>query len=234
MNFILGGIFFVGIWLVVLTGIQALPLLALALAPGLVQTWFIDADKSERLIRATASPAVKAKVAQLQALGFELLGIRAEKIWWRKPIHEIAFTAVDADTFGSIILNQNQKAADLYLYTPFAGDGLVFTRGPSRLPEMESETISVKNLPLDKPERLAASHRQRVRDLKKKGLTPLAVVTPADRLAAARIYYASAYGRRAGRTWLGARPVRNFLVLLALFVAAGALFAYRLFLVPGG
>lgn len=228
MDLLFSGAAFLALWLIVLTGIQAVPQLVLALAPGQIRSWFIGAEQSDRLIRLKASPAVKAKVAQLQALGFELLGIKAEKVWWRKAVHEIALTSTEMDSFGSIILNQNKKAADVYFYTPLAEGGLVFTRAPSPLPEMESENTSVKNLPTEKTERLLASHRQRVRLLEQKGLTPLPVNDQAARLAATRYYYTTAYGRQARRFSLRTRAVRDFLLSLALLAGVGIAYFVRL------
>ena len=234
MDLLFGGVLFLGLWLVVVTGIKALPLLIAALVPSQIRRWFLDVEKSERLIRATASPEVKGKVAQLQALGFELLGIKAEKVWWRKVVHEIALTSVELDAFGSIILNQNKKAADVYFYTPFAGGGLALTRARSPLPEMESENSSVKNVPIEKTERLLASHRQRVRDFKRKGLAPLAVDSQEARLEADRFYHTTAYAKRAGRAILLTPAVRNFLVLLALLLAGAGYYLVRLLTLPAG
>ena len=231
MELFFWGAVLLAVLLIVSTGMRALPLLILALAPGQLRCWFIGAEPSDRLIRLKASPAVKAKVAQLQALGFVLLGIKAEKVWWRKAVHEIALTSVEMDIFGSIILNQNNRAADVYFYTPFAEGGLVFTRAKSPLPEMESENTSVKNLPTDKTERLLASHRQRVRAFRQKGLTPLAVDSQTARLAATRFYYTTDYGKRAGRVLLRTRPVRDFLLSLALLLGVGIAYFVRLAIV---
>jgi hypothetical protein len=219
LDYVFWGLFFLGLWLVAVTGVRALPLLVLALAPGQRRCWFIDAESSQRLIRLKASAPVKAALEQVQGAGFELLGIQAEKIWWRRAVHEIALTSAEMGIFASIVLNQNRKAAGVYFYTPFDG-GLVLTRSRSSLPEMERENISVKNLDTDRVERLLSAHRQRVRASRQKGLTPLAVDSQEARLAATRAYYASEYGQRAARAALWTRPVRDFALSLALLAGA--------------
>jgi hypothetical protein len=226
MDIAYAGILLLTAFLVIYTGWRAVPMLIFALVPGHIQGRFLTTAECDRII--AASPNVRSKLADLQALGFDTLGILAEKVWWRRrPSLEVVATSVPKSTFAAIVLTPAGKAAGVYFYTPLAGGGLVFTRSRSPLPEMENDNTSVKDVPGASVDKLWASHRRRLQALRERGQRPLPVGDQAARLAAAEAYYASAYARSARRIFLRAAPVINFLAVSGLLVAIIAIFIWR-------
>jgi hypothetical protein len=225
MDIAYAGILLLTAFLVIYTGWRAVPLLISALVPGHIRGWFLETAESDHII-ATA-PSVQAKLADLKALGFDTLGILAEKAWWRRPSLEVVATSVQKSAFGAIVLTPAGKAAGVYFYTPLVGGGLVFTRSRSPLPEQENDNTSVKDVPGASVDKLWASHRRRLQALREQGQRPLPVADQAARLAAAQAYYASAYARKSRRVFLRSAPVVNFLVVVSLLVAIIGIYIWR-------
>lgn len=203
--------------LVLITGWSAIPLIQLALAPGLLKYWFLDAPQSDKLI--SGSTAVQSALQQLQSLGFELLGIKVEKQPWHQPLYEIATVSADRDAFGSIMLSPEKKVMGHYLYTPLSGGGLVFTRGHSSLPDVENDTTSVKSVLSNNLSEMWTSHRQRLEVFRQKGLTPMVANSQESRLAATKTYYETDYARRTARAFLRGPTVQAFVLMLIFLLA---------------
>ncbi len=219
------GIMLLTIFLVIYLGWRAMPMLVVVVAPGQIRTRFLDPAESDRII--AAAPSVQAKMADLQALNFGVLGILAERIWWRSPVLEVATTSVEKSTFAAIVLTPTGKAAGVYFYTPMVGGGLVLTRSRSSLPEVETDDTSVKNVAGAAVDQLWASHQRRLRALRERGQRPLSVADRAARLAAAQAYYTSAYARRVRRLFLRSTSVVNFLLVAGLLLAIIAIYIWR-------
>jgi hypothetical protein len=225
MDIAYAGILLLTAFLVIYTGWRAIPLLLFAVLPGQIRASFLDPDEAQRLT--AAAPDVQARLADLKALGFGIMGIMAEKAWWRRPALEVVANSVEKSAFAAVVLGPAGQAVGVYFYTPLAGGGLVFTRARSPLPEMETADTSVKDMPGASVDKLWVSHRRRLQALRERGQRPLPVDDQAARLAASRAYYASAYGRRARRIFLRSAPVVNFLVVFALLIAILAIYVWR-------
>ena len=219
------GILLLTFFLMIYLGWRAVPMLVVALVPNQIRARFLDTAEVGRII--AAAPSVQAKLADLHALDFRVLGILAERIWWRRPVLEVVMTSAEKSTFAAIVLTPSGKAAGVYFYTPIAGGGLVFTRSRSMLPEMETENTSVKNVPGAAVDRLWTSHQRRLQALRERGQRPLSVADQAARLAAVQAYYTSAYARRTRRLFLRSTPVVNFLLVTGLLLAIIAIYFWR-------
>jgi hypothetical protein len=211
--------------LAVYTGAQALPLLVLLYFPRLLKFWFIDQAESERWIN--ASPAVQEKIQQLQPLGFELLGIKGEKILWQKPVFEASLANHKKESFAALMLKDDPVEADTksfhvlgsYILTSFNGGGIIFTRGRSSMPEMESPVASVRNIATGDYKQMISTHSQRVASFKKRGFKPLPALDQASRIEATYVFYSSSYIRQARRSLTRMLPVINFVLALVLLIA---------------
>jgi hypothetical protein len=203
--------------LAVYTGAQAIPLLVLLYTPRLLKFWFIGPAESERWI--SASPAAQEKIGQLHELGFIPLGIKAEKVLWQKPVYEVSLTNPEKETFASIMLTPDSRVLGVYLITPLLGRGIVFTRGRSRMPEIELPDSSIKNNLTGDLKAMLTSHSQRIRAFKQKGIAPLAVNDQAARIAATYHFYESAYMKQARRNLPRLLPVINFALAIVLLIA---------------
>ena len=225
MDFVYVAILALTIFLVLYLGWRAVPMLVIALAPRQIRAQFLDAADSDQII--AAAPSIQAKLADLQALEFNVLGILAERAWWRRPLLEVAAASAEKSTFAAIVLTPSRKAAGVYFLTPLAGGGLVFTRSRSPLPQVETDNTSVKDVPGASVDKLWASHRRRLQALRERGRRPLPVGDQATRLAAVQAYYASDYARRARGLFLRSAPVINFLLTVVLLVSIVVIYIFR-------
>jgi hypothetical protein len=205
------------LFLTVYTGAQAIPLLVLMFAPRLLKFWFISPDESERRIGASAS--AQEKIDQLRELGFRVLGIKGERILWQPPVYEVSLANPAKETFASIILDPDDQALGVYLFTAMSGGGIIFTRARSRLVELEIAGTSVKNIPDSNLSSMIASHSQRIRSFKQKGISPLPVSDQASRIATTYVYYESAYTKKGRRNLPRLLPAINFALALVLLIA---------------
>ena len=225
MDTVFWGALVLAIFLVGFTGWRGVPLLVSALAPGQIKSWFLAATEIDALLAST--PTAQVLLSQLQALGFDLLGIRAEKVLWRKPTLEVAVASAAKNAFASIVLAPNGKAADIYFYTPLVGGGLVLTRSKTPHPEMENDNTSVKNMPSASVDQLWTAHTRRGQRFRQRGMRPLAADGPAARLEAAQYYYTTAYAKRVGRATLRSAPARDFYLALALVAGMILIYLWR-------
>jgi hypothetical protein len=212
--------------LTVYTGAQAIPLLVLLYTPRLLKFWFIEPTESERWI--SASPTVQEKIGQLHDLGFVPLGIKAEKILWQKPVYEVALTNPEKEAFASIMLTHDNQVMGVYLFTPMSGGAIIFTRGRSRMPEIELSDASVKNTINGDLKSMLTSHSQRIRAFKQKGIAPLAVNDQAARIAATYHFYESTFMKQARRNLPRLLPVINFPLAIVLLIAVLLTYILRL------
>jgi hypothetical protein len=205
------------LFLTVYTGGQAIPLLVLMFAPRLLKFWFISSDESEHRIGSSIS--AQEKIDQLSELGFSVLGIKGERILWQPPIYEVSLANPAKGTFASVILDPNDQALGVYFFTAVSGGGIVFTRARSRLLELEIPGTSVKNISNSDLNTMFASHSQRIRAFKAKGLSPLPVSDQASRVEATYAYYESVYVKKGRRNLPRLLPVINFAFALVLLIA---------------
>jgi len=186
----------VAIWLVLLTGRSVLPGLLVVVRPSRLRTWFLDPEQEEEALG--ASPLLEECLQRLKAKYFFLLGIKAEKLpLWGKEYREVALAARDHSAFASIVLQPFGAPASMYLYTPLAGGGMIFTRDYAGGPQAESDRLSVRNVPAADPEKLVSEHRARVEAMRQRGVALDVRPSQAGRLDATRTFYASEYFRRA-------------------------------------
>ena len=225
MDIVYYGILLLNLVLLVYLGFRAVPLILVGLASGQIRGRFLDQAESDQIIAESAS--AQARLAELKAEGFTLLGIMAEKPWWQRAVLEVVTTSVEKSTFAGLVLTPSRKVAGLYFYTPLVDGGLVFTRSRSTLPEVENENTSVKNVPGGGTDKLWASHRRRLQALRERGQRPLPVGDQAARLAATRAYYTSAYAQRVRRAILRSSQVINFLLVLGLLLAIIVIYIFR-------
>lgn len=227
-------VFLLALLLTVYTGAQAIPLLVLLYTPRLLKFWFIDTAQGQLWI--SASPDVRDKIEQLCELGFIPLGIKVEKVLWQKPVYEVSLTNPEKETFAAIMLRRNdQVQGDLlfrvlgvYLFTPLTGGGVVFTRGRSRMHEIDLPDTSVKNNLAGDLKGMLSSHSQRVEAFKKKGRTPLSVRDQEARIAATNLFYESNYMRQARRNLPRLLPAINFALAIVLLIAVVLTYILRL------
>jgi hypothetical protein len=225
MDLAYAGILLLTIFMVIYLGWRAMPTLVIALTLSQIRARFLDAAESDRII--AGAPSVQAKLADLRAQGFDLLGIMVEKPWRQRGVLEVATTSGDKSAFGGIVLSTSRQVVGVYFYTPLAGGGLVFTRSRSALPEVENDNTSVKNLPGASVDKLWLSHRKRLQTLRERGQRPLPVADQAARLAAGQAYYTSAYARQVRGRLLRSTPVVNFLLVAGLLLAIIAIYIWR-------
>jgi hypothetical protein len=178
---------------------QIIPPLVFVFAPQSLKSWFVDEAKANKMLQ---SPQVQEKWQQLHALGFDLLGVKAEKVPGQGSIYELSTVSLDAESYASVMLPRAGTPASVYFYTPLKGGGLVFTRAYAFAPEMETENTSVKNIASGNLDMALNSHGQRVQSRKQKGLMPMVEHSQAQRLAATDFYYATDYSKSTGQTLL--------------------------------
>jgi hypothetical protein len=212
--------------LVLLTGVEAIPIFVFFFRPGAMRLSFDDAlAGNERIAK---SPVLQEWLIRLQDLGFVLMGVKVERLpLWGRAYREAALVSLSDETYASIVLHPNGRPVSLYFYTPFQDGGMVFTRNFSFAPQMETERISVRNIPGDDFKAALASHVSRVGAFKEKGLTPLAGQSPQARIEATQAFYASEYSRRHGHYLLSPSTL-GFGVLLLLALYAVYRFAFTM------
>lgn len=214
------------LFLTIYTGAQAIPLLVLLYAPRLLYFWFIDPVESERWIN--ASPPVQEKIEQMGELGFVSLGIKAEKILWQTPVYEVSLTNTEKEAFGAIMLTPDKGVLGVYFYTALSGGGIIFTRGHSRMPEIELPDASIKNNQTGDLKAMLASHSQRIRAFKQRGITVIPVNDQASRIEATYKFYESTYMKQARRNLPRVLPVINFALAVVLLIAIVLTYILRL------
>jgi hypothetical protein len=222
-------VLFLALILAFYTGAQAIPLLVLLYAPRLLTFWFIDPAESERWI--SASPAVQEKIEQMGELGFVSLGIKAEKILWEKPAYEVSLSNTEKEAFGAILLTPDKGVLGVYFFTALSGGGIIYTRGHSRMPEIELPDASIKNNLTGDMKAMLSSHSQRIRAFKQKGMTVIPVSDKASRIEATYIFYESTYMKQVRRNLPRLLPVINFAVAAILLIAV--VLTYILWLAAG-
>jgi hypothetical protein len=186
----------IALLLVVLTGRGVIPGLLVMLQPSRLRCWFLDSDQETKVL--SASPLLEECLQRLKAEHFFLLGVKAEKLpLWGREEREVALAALDQSAFASIVLQPFGAVASVYLYTPLAGGGMVFTRDYASGPQAEGDRLSVRNVPTEELEKLVNAHRDRVRTMQARGAALGLRPSQAGRLEAARVFYSSAYFRRA-------------------------------------
>jgi hypothetical protein len=214
------------LFLTIYTGAQAIPLLVLLYAPRLLKFWFIDPVESERWIN--TSPPVQQKIEQMGELGFVSLGIKAEKILWQKPAYEVSLANTEKEAFGAIMLTPDKGVLGVYFYTALSGGGIIFTRGHSRMPEIELPDASINNILTGDLKTMLSSHSQRVRAFKQRGNPVFPVSDQASRIEATYIFYESTYMKQARRNLPRVLPVINFALAIVLLIAVVSTYILRL------
>jgi hypothetical protein len=212
--------------LVFLTGIGSIPILVFVFKPDAMSYSFDDSFAGQELI--SKSDALQDWVRRLQELGFFLLGVKVEKLpLWGQAYREVALVSREGETYASILLHGDGKPASLYFYTPFKDGGMVFTRNHEFAPQMESERVSVRNVPRNDFNEILESHLSRLRIFKERGSRPLAGQSQQARIEATRAFYASEYARRQGH-YLYSPSTMGFGVSLVLLFYAACRFAFSL------
>ncbi len=197
------------------SGVDVLPVLFLRIWPNGMR-YFFEAP-SATAVRIASSPALQSWLARLRALGFVLLGVKFEAVPLLGPGRgELSLACAESETYAGILFTPDGGPRALYLYTPLQGGGLVFTRNFVTAPEMEAEGTSVRNVAGEDFAAILASHQQRLRAFKEKGLAPIGDFTQEARIVATRAFYESNYARNL-RYWAGSTAMRTFLTsVLAL------------------
>lgn len=181
--------------LTLLTGRRVLPALLILIRPARLRSWFVDAEQEAGLLGAV--PILDDLLRWMREQRFVLLGVKAEKLpLWGATYQEAALVARDRQAFASIVLTKRGVPSSIYLYTPLAGGGMVFTRDHTAGWQEESDRLSVRNVATENLEELIGQHRERVQAMQARGMSPDVRPTQAGRLQATRDFYASGYFRR--------------------------------------
>jgi hypothetical protein len=185
----------VALGLVLLTGQSVLPGLLVVISPSRLRARFVDPEQEASAL--SGSPLLEECLQRLKALRFFLLGVKAEKLpLWGREDREVALAARDGSAFASIVLQPFGAPSSVYLYTPLAGGGMVFTRDYAGGPQAEGDRLSVRNVPTEDLEKLVGDHRARVEAMRQRGAALDLRSSQAGRLDATRAFYASTYFRR--------------------------------------
>ena len=191
----------VALALVLLTGRSALPALLLRVRPGMLRCWFLAPDQEAKVLE--DSPALVDSLDRLKRLHYFLLGVKVEKLpLWGQSYREVALAARDHSAFASIVLQTFGAPASVYLYTPLRGGGMVFTRDFAGGAQVDDEQVSVRNVPTEDLERLAADHHERVEGMRRRGAVLDVRASQAGRQEATRTFYASSYFRKMSAPFL--------------------------------
>ena len=192
---------FVALALVLLTGRRAIPALLMRIRPGMMRCWFLPPDQEAQVLG--DSPALVDSLERLKRLHYFLLGVKVEKLpLWGPECREVALAARDHSAFASIVLQPFGAPASVYLYTPLRGGGMVFTRDYAGGAQVDDEWLSVRNVPTEDRERLAAAHHDRVEDMLRRGRDLEVRATQAGRQQATHSFYASGYYRKTSTPFL--------------------------------
>jgi len=193
---LLAGTLILGLlFLLIVTGISAIPTIIFVLDPDSMRYSFDDpAEEQDRLSR---SADLREWTARLRDMGFSLLGVKAERLpLWGRAYREAALVSRAADTYASIVLDPANSPASLYFYTPLENGGMVFTRNHPHGRETETETVTVKNIPSQDFREVFDSHEKRLRVFLDKGWRPLIGSGQQARIEATRVFYKSSYARQ--------------------------------------
>lgn len=204
--------------LVFLAGRRALPLLLFSINPRTIRVWFDDPQQTSSLL--ARSGPLRSLVGALKPLGFFPLGLKIEKLPLGGPAYrELALASGERSTYASIVLHPSGDPASVYLYTPFQGGGMVFTRNFAFGREAEGAAISVRNVPGGAPEEICATHTARVEEFKSRGWVPSPGFSQEGRIVATRAFYESSYARK-GAPYLKSPDVLAFFFMLAVLALA--------------
>ena len=203
--------------IVLITGWSALPILLFALFPTRIRSRFLDESAAQKLM--AAHPLQMETVAELKALGFDMMGVRIEQLpLWGMQLPAIALVSAESRTYASVLFSARQKPVGIYFFTPLKSGGMVFTRNQEQQPEFESALESVKNVPGVPISAVYAAHLSRLRSRSVAEAALWDVNPQENRHTAARLFYATTYGRKQVRKYLTTRPVRNFALAVLLLI----------------
>jgi hypothetical protein len=162
------------------------PMLLFCLRPDVVRAWF---EGGEDALDRASSPANRGLIAELKRLGFEVLGVKAEKTPLRAAVRELSFVSRDRRCYASVA---KSSVARLYYYTPFVEGGFVLTSNGA-FPKIDSAVVGQSSHPGCEPERLLERHYARLDSLGRWGaVTP----TAEARVEATYHYYRTPEVRR--------------------------------------
>ncbi len=128
------------------------PTVLFCLFPRLLRARF---DSGPEGIDSRASSAARELIRRLRQMGFEPLGVKAEKAPLRPAARELAFVAGDRRCYASIGLSR--AGSTLYFYTPLPDGGLVLTSN-GRFPKIESAKVMQRSYPGRDAEALVERH----------------------------------------------------------------------------
>jgi hypothetical protein len=126
------------------------------------------------------------------------------------------------------MLTPDKGVLGVYFYTALSGGGIIFTRGQSRMPEIELPDASIKNNLTGDLKAMLSSHSQRIRAFKQRGNHVFPVSDQASRIEATYIFYESTYMKLARRNLPRLLPVINFALAVVLLIAVVLTYILRL------
>ena len=213
---------------ILISSIDALPLLVLALWPTQIRSAFDDVALTQ--LAARENPSLQALIDTLRQMGFTMLGVKVERQpLWGRSYREVDLASKPLQTYASIVLHPDSSPASFYCYTPFQDGGMVFTRDFEQGMEAEGDRLSVRNVVSPNLSEIVEDHVSRVQSMQQRGLLPVVGGSQQSRLEATHAFYASDYAR-ALRPNLRTPAIRRFVVLLVLFSAL----AVSAILIPRG
>jgi hypothetical protein len=216
MSFLFSILMWAGLTLVLIKGWSALPLIIYALNPTSIRSRFLNDAAAQKML--DAHPLQMETVAELKEMGFVLLGVRGEKLpLWGMEIPGISLALNEAHTYASVLFSAREKPVGIYFFTPLKDGGMVFTRNQAHQPEIETGHESVKNVVGVSALAVYAVHLSRLRALSLPESAFFDVHDKEARHAAAKLFYATVYGRQQVRKFLSSRTVRIFWLTLVVF-----------------
>jgi len=166
------------------------PTLLFLLRPSVIRAWF---EAGPEGIGKAASPAALGLIAVLRELGFEALGVKAEKTPLRPIVRELAFVAADRQCYASVAARP--PGTRFYYYTPLAAGGFVLTSN-SAFPKIASATVVQQSHLGGDPRALLERHHETLAKLGQRGEV---IASDQARLDATCAYYADPAVRAAMR-----------------------------------
>jgi hypothetical protein len=165
--------------------------------PRVLRSWF---EAGPDGLEAATPPMARDLVAAVKDLGFEALGVKAEKTPFRAAVQELAFVAADRRCYASVGLGRARVT--LYYHTPLSTGGLVLTSNGS-FPRIASPLVVQRSYPKCGARELLEHHHEGLASLGQQG--DVVAAAPA-RLDATYAYYNTPEVRgalrRVGVTWL--------------------------------
>ncbi len=205
--------------------LKILPMLVLFIWPTHMRSSFDDGSLDGIFSR--EDPALEELLRAFKALGFSLIGLKAEHTpLWGPVYREFSLVSETSKAYASIILHPDSSPASIYCFTPFEQGGMVFTRDFAGGEEAQSERISVKNVPDASPSELVRSHLQRVDMFCGRGLTASVRDSREARLATTNAFYSSEYAKESQRRVWWPR-IRHWGILWGVFVVMTVLIVLR-------